>query len=117
VWPEYVLRLRPRDIVLMIDFRRYQASLNRLSVAVRERKAQTVVITDQWISPCAKGAQELVTVPIDSGTLWDSYVPAFALLEALLVPLAERNWKGTCTRIASWDSVREGMGDLPFGNT
>ncbi|MDG2404601.1 MAG: MurR/RpiR family transcriptional regulator [Paracoccaceae bacterium] len=106
VWPEYVLRLRPRDVVLMIDFRRYQASLKRLSTAVRKRKAQTIVITDQWISPCAKGAKELVTVPVDSGTLWDSYVPAFAMLEALLVPLAERNWDGTRARIASWDNFR-----------
>jgi DNA-binding MurR/RpiR family transcriptional regulator len=106
VWPEYVLRLRPRDVVLMIDFRRYQASLNRLSAAVRKRKAQTIVITDQWISPCAKGAKELVTVPVDSGTLWDSYVPAFSMLEALLVPLAEQNWDGTRARIASWDNFR-----------
>ena len=106
VWPEYVLRLRPRDVVLMIDFRRYQASLSRLSAAVRKRKAQTIVITDQWISPCAKGAKELVTVPVDSGTLWDSYVPAFSMLEALLVPLAEQNWDGTRARIASWDNFR-----------
>ena len=57
-------------------------------------------------SVIAKGAKELVTVPVDSGTLWDSYVPAFAMLEALLVPLTERNWDGTRARIASWDNFR-----------
>lgn len=106
-WPEYLLRLRPRDVVLMIDFRRYQASLARFSASVRAQKAQAIVITDQWISPAAKGATELVTVPIDSGTLWDSYVPAFALIEALLVPLAERDWDGTRARIAAWDGLRD----------
>ena len=87
-----VLRLRPRDIAVIFDFRRYQASLERLAASVRARKSQTIVITDPWISPAAKGATELVAAPIDSGTLWDSYVPAFALVEALLVRLAERNW-------------------------
>lgn len=107
LWPEYVLRLRPKDIVLVIDFRRYQANLERLSVQVRNAKAQTIVITDQWISPCAKGASELISVPIDSGTLWDSYVPAFALVEALLIPLAEMDWNATKARIAQWDSLRD----------
>lgn len=107
IWPDYLLRLRPKDIVLVIDFRRYQASLEQLSIQARNCKAQTIVITDQWISPCAKGASELISVPIDSGTLWDSYVPAFALVEALLIPLAEMDWKATKARIAQWDGLRD----------
>lgn len=106
IWPEYLLRLRPRDVVLIIDFRRYQPGLATLAEQARRRKAQTVVITDQWISPAAKGATELITVPIASGTLWDSYVPAFALVEALLVPLADRNWDATRARIEEWDALR-----------
>lgn len=106
-WPEYLLRLRPKDVLLVIDFRRYQESLARLAEKARACKAQTIVITDQWISPAAKGAAELVAVPIDSGTLWDSYLPAFALVEALLVPLAERDWNATRARIAAWDGLRD----------
>ena len=106
-WPEYLLRLRPRDIVLIIDFRRYQASMEHLSQRARGRKAQTIVITDQWITPAAKGAAELLSVPIDSGTLWDSCVPALALIEALLIPLAERDWEATKRRISKWDSLRD----------
>jgi len=107
LWPEYLLRLRPRDVLVIVDFRRYQASLARLSERARARKAQTIVITDQWISPAAKGARELVSVPVDSGTIWDSYIPAFALVEALLVPLAERNWPATEVRIKEWDNLRD----------
>lgn len=107
IWPDYLLRLRPKDIVLIIDFRRYQANLEKLSIQARSCKAQTIVITDQWISPCAKGASELISVPIDSGTLWDSYLPAFALVEALLVPLAEMDWDATKARIAQWDGLRD----------
>ncbi len=106
LWPQYLLQMRPLDVVLIIDFRRYQASLATLAQRVRAQKAQTIVITDQWISPAAKGASELISAPIESGTLWDSYVPAFGLIEALLVPLAERNWDHTRIRIEEWDRLR-----------
>ncbi|WP_263739491.1 MurR/RpiR family transcriptional regulator [Albidovulum litorale] len=105
-WPEYLLRMKPRDPVVLFDFRRYDAKLAEFAAVARSRKAQTIVITDPWISPAAKGATELVTVSIDSGTLWDSYVPAFALVEALLVPLAEKDWEATRTRIEAWDVLR-----------
>ena len=105
-WPDYLLRMRPRDVVVIFDFRRYDPKLARFATQARGRKAQTVVITDPWISPAAKGAAELVTIPIDSGTLWDSYVPAFTLVEALLVPLAERDWEATRARISAWDGLR-----------
>lgn len=106
IWPEYLLRMRPSDVVVIIDFRRYQASLAEFSTRIRSRKARTIVITDKWVSPTAQGAGELVSIPIDSGTLWDSYVPAFLLVEALLVPLAERNWDATESRIKAWDALR-----------
>lgn len=106
LWPEYLLRMRSRDVLLIIDFRRYQANLARLSAQARERKAQTIVITDKWISPAAKGATELISVPIHSGTVWDSYIPAFALIEAMLVSMAERDWDATKKRISDWDKLR-----------
>ncbi|GGB06663.1 MurR/RpiR family transcriptional regulator [Allosediminivita pacifica] len=107
LWPEYLLRMRSRDILLIIDFRRYQANLARFAAQARGRKAQTVVITDKWISPAAKGATELVSVPINSGTVWDSYVPAFVLIEAMLVAMAERDWDATKQRISDWDKLRD----------
>ncbi|WP_158971525.1 MurR/RpiR family transcriptional regulator [Chachezhania sediminis] len=106
-WPEYLMRMRARDVLLIIDFRRYQANLARLSAQARARKVQTVVITDQWITPAAKGATELISVPVASGTVWDSYLPAFALIEALLVPIADRDWKATMKRISEWDMLRD----------
>ena len=105
-WPDYLLRMRPKDVAVILDFRRYDPRLAAFAARVRERKAQTVVLTDTWISPAAKGASELVCVPTESGTLWDSYAAAFVLVEALLVPLAERDWKGTKTRIEAWDRLR-----------
>ncbi|KAE9629241.1 MurR/RpiR family transcriptional regulator [Parasedimentitalea maritima] len=113
VWPEYLLRMRPRDILLVVDFRRYQVSLAKLAKkAHRERHAQIVLMTDPWLSPVAKNASEVLTVPIDSGTLWDSYTGALALMEAIVTRVAENNWDQTKGRIEAWDASR-----IEFGET
>lgn len=112
VWPEYLLRMRARDVLFIVDFRRYQASLSTLAQkAIEARNVQVVLMTDQWFSPISGQASEVLAVPIDSGTLWDSYTGALALLEALLTRIAEENWDQTKTRIEEWDSVRLDFGE------
>lgn len=112
-WPEYLLRLRQRDVLVVFDFRRYQRNLAQLTQTARRRRTRIIVVTDSWVSPAARGATELISIPIDSGTLWDSYVPAMTLVEALLVPLAERDWAATRERIAAWDALRAERSELP----
>jgi len=112
VWPEYLLRMRPRDVLLVVDFRRYQASLAVLAKRAHgDRSAQIVLMTDQWLSPVAKTASEVLAVPIDSGTLWDSYTGALALMEAIVTRVAESNWDQTRARIESWDAIRFEFGE------
>ena len=107
VWPEYLLRMRPRDILLVADFRRYQKSLTPLAAnAQRNRNAQIILLTDKWMSPVAAHATEVVAVPIDNGTLWDCYTGAMALLEGIVTRVAESSWDKTKDRIEAWDANR-----------
>ena len=110
MWPEHVLRMRSRDVVFLVDFRRYQKNLATLAALASKRGAQVVLLTDKWISPIAKHAGEVLAVPIESGTAWDSYVGAVALIEAMITRIAEQDWEGTRERIEAWDSVRLGHG-------
>lgn len=113
VWPEYLLRMRPKDVLIIADFRRYQRNLHALSEkAANTRNVQIVLMTDKWLSPVSKYASEILAIPIDSGTLWDSYAGAMALLEAIVTRIAEANWNKTKGRIEMWDSMR-----LDFGET
>ncbi len=105
-WPEYLLRSKAGDVLFVIDFRRYQASLLHLARAAHERGARIVLMTDKWLSPIAKYAAEVLTVPIETGTLWDSYAPALAVTEALFTKIAEDNFEQTQHRIQTWDAVR-----------
>lgn len=112
VWPEYLLRMRTRDVVFVVDFRRYQKNLLTLTTkAVDLRKVQVVLMTDKWLSPISGQASEVLAVPIDSNTPWDSYTGALALLEALITRISDKNWDQTKTRIKEWDAARLDFGD------
>ena len=106
-WPEYLLRMKPGDIFFLADFRRYQPNLTKLAKqADNERKAQVILMTDKWLSPANRYASEVLAVPIDTGTIWDSYSAALAVTEALVTRVAEENWDNTKDRIEAWDSAR-----------
>jgi len=107
VWPEYLLRMNSRDILFLVDFRRYQKSLERLAMTgYEERMVRVVLMTDKWLSPIARHATEVLPVPIGSGTLWDTYTPALAVTEAIAARIAGDNWDRTKARIEAWDAVR-----------
>ena len=109
-WPEHVLRMRRKDVVVLFDFRRYQLSLARLAETIaKARGATIVVVTDKWMSPAARSADHIVALPIDAGTAWDTVAAAIVLVEALIVRVSETDWEATQKRIRDWDGVRFSM--------
>jgi DNA-binding MurR/RpiR family transcriptional regulator len=111
VWPEYLLRMRAKDVFLMVDFRRYQSTLEKLAVKAAGRGTQILLITDQWMSPISRHSNEVLAVPIQSGSAWDTYCAAVALIEAIIAWLGEENWAATEKRIGDWDALRLNHGD------
>jgi len=115
-WPQYLLQMKPRDVLFISDFRRYQANLQRLAQQAAEaRGAQVIVLTDKWLSPAAKYATEVIATPIESGTVWDSYCGALVMMEAIVTRIAESNWDKTRRRIEAWDMMRMDQIERPNG--
>ncbi len=107
IWPEYLLRMKPRDVLFVVDFRRYQPSLCELARRASEGQgARVFLMTDKWLSPVSKHASEIMATPIDSGTVWDSYSGALVLIEAMVTKIAEDTWDRTRERIEAWDAMR-----------
>lgn len=106
-WPEHILRMRKKDVVVLFDFRRYQPNLAGLAETIaRKRQATIILITDKWVSPIARHSAEIVALPIDAGTAWDTVAAANAFIEALIVKVSEVDWASTQERIRAWDEVR-----------
>lgn len=107
-WPEFLLQMRPKDLLVIVDFRRYQQSLARLAHRARsEKNAYVLLITDPWFSPVASNAKEVLALPVGIGTFWDCYAGAFAVIEAMFTHIAELNWEQTKQRMQSWDTSRQ----------
>lgn len=106
-WPEYLLRLRPGDVFYLVDFRRYQSNLAGLAEQVAARKGKVILMTDKWLSPATRHATEVLAVPIETGTVWDSYSAALTVTEALVTRVAEGSWETTRARIEAWDAARD----------
>lgn len=106
-WPDYLLRMTSRDAVVMVDFRRYETRLEELAERItEERKAQIILITDNWLSPIAERAKEVIALPIEVGTAWDTYLGAMAVIEALIAHVSEHDWDATQRRLSDWDKLR-----------
>ncbi|WP_095090621.1 MurR/RpiR family transcriptional regulator [Mesorhizobium sophorae] len=106
-WPEYILRMRQRDVLVLVDFRRYQRSLEEFAErASKHCGLKIVLITDSWMSPISKYASDILALNIESGTAFDSYIAAFSLVEALMTRVAEATWPQASQRITRWDSLR-----------
>ncbi len=107
-WPEYLLRMKSGDVLVAFDFRRYERGLEALAErAARDRKTQVVVMTDRWLSPINRTAAEVLAVPIETGTIWDSYAAALAITEALAARVASEDWDKVRSRITAWDAARD----------
>ena len=107
--PEYLLRMRRKDVVVFFDFRRYQRSLQALAeLILAERQATIILITDKWISPIARSSAHIVALPIEAGTAWDTVTAAVAFVEALIVKVSEADWAASHKRIRAWDRIRFG---------
>lgn len=106
-WPDAILQMRSKDVLVMIDFRRYQPGLQFLAQqAVSKRGVSVILITDKWVSPVSQHSSEVLAAPIESGTAWDSYVGVLMLVEAMVARVSEDDWEATKRRIEAWDRLR-----------
>lgn len=107
VWPEYILRMKARDVFVVFDFRRYQPRLEQLvRTASQASGIDVLLFTDKWMSPVSSEATEVIALSIDNGTAWDTYVGAMVTVDAMITHISERDWNSTSSRIRAWDALR-----------
>ena len=81
---EQLLEIGPRSVLLICDFRRYQANSVSLARAAKARGAAVLLLTDPWESPIAEFADRVLIAEVTSPSPYDSMVPGFALAETLI---------------------------------
>lgn len=87
----------PRDVLVVYDYRRYQADIVRFAEQASARGARVILFTDRWKSPIAQVAEVCLTVPIETSSPFDTMVTPLAQTEAVVAGLTAR--LGTTWRV------------------
>jgi DNA-binding MurR/RpiR family transcriptional regulator len=98
--------LRPADVVVVFDFRRYTDALRPRARAARQHGSKLVLVTDRWLSPVAEYATHVLTAEVRASGPSDTLVPALALVEALCEAVAESLGDAALKRLQRVDPVR-----------
>jgi DNA-binding MurR/RpiR family transcriptional regulator len=106
--------LRPRDVVVAIEHRRYERWLLDALERARDGGAEVVALTDSALSPVATAASASFTVAARGVGPFDSHVGTLALLDALAAGVAAKLQKTATTRLdaieGAWAAGNELVG-------
>jgi len=72
-----------RDVMVLFDYRGYEANTREIARWAQSRGARIVLFTDPWLSPITGLATHLLVTRCESVTPFDTLVPAVALAEAI----------------------------------
>lgn len=86
---EKIIDIDPKDFFFLIDFSPYSRSAKRLLQYAQERKAQIVLLADQFVSSLVRYAMEVSIVGVNGFSLFNSDISAQASLECLCARLTE----------------------------
>jgi DNA-binding MurR/RpiR family transcriptional regulator len=103
-----VAQLRPTDVVVTIDLRRYDRWVVGAARDAQARGAWCVALTDSLLSPLAALAERTLTVAAAGGGPFDSHVGTLALVNVLVAGVADRLRREATERLdraeAAWQA-------------
>jgi len=105
VWPQYLLDMDHRSVLILFDIRRYEGELMKLASLAQDREATIVLFTDQWGSPISRIATHVVNAMVEVPSSWDSTIAVNLIVEALIAEVQSRRWEKAKDRIADLEKM------------
>ena len=98
-WPPAMIEMRPGDVLLAFDIRRYENNVLQLVEMASEQGAEVILITDPWVSPAAAHARYRFSAQIEVPSAWDSTVAIQVLIETLMAAVQSLTREETALRM------------------
>lgn len=98
---DQMIDVRPGDLAILFDVRRYDDNLLELAAELARKRAHVVLITDEWLSPISRHAKQVLPCRTETGRTWDANGALLALVEALIARTTELGWPSASKRIAA----------------
>jgi DNA-binding MurR/RpiR family transcriptional regulator len=112
---QQLIDLRKGDILVVFDYRRYQADTIESARLVSGLGVNVVLFTDPWLSPASAFARQVVVSSVENVGPFDSLVGAMAVLEAIVAAVLARLGQRAESRMKSLERLRSGdvIGERP----
>jgi DNA-binding MurR/RpiR family transcriptional regulator len=105
-WRDRLIDMGKRDILVILDIRRYQESLVRFAEKADRRGVRIILLTDQWLSPIARFARYVVAGRTAVPSAWDSSAALFVVAETLIAEVTRRLEVESARRIGEMEDLR-----------
>lgn len=106
-WSDYLLDVRPADVVVVFDFRRYQRDVLDFARAAAAQQAEIILVTDLWYSPIAAISDIVVPCPVGIPSAFDSGVTGLAVVEIITAAVVDALGERAKERIATLETLRK----------
>lgn len=105
VWPQYLLDMDDRSVLVLFDIRRYESNLQKLASLASARGCKVVLFTDQWGSPVARTADYTFNGLVEAPSSWDSTIAILLIVEALIAEVQNARWDESKERIEELEAM------------
>ncbi|MBD0414386.1 MurR/RpiR family transcriptional regulator [Oryzicola mucosus] len=106
LWHDRLADIGKRDVLIVLDIRRYQDSLLRFSEKAHKRGATVVLFTDQWLSPIARFARHVIAGRTAVPSAWDSSATLMVVAETVIGSLTRKLGPEGARRIKEVEELR-----------
>jgi DNA-binding MurR/RpiR family transcriptional regulator len=96
---DQLIDVRPGDMAVLFDVRRYDDALLDTAAELARRKAHIVLITDEWVSPVSRHARNVLPCRTETGRTWDANGAVLVVVEALIARTTELSWSSASKRM------------------
>lgn len=98
---DQLIDVKAGDLAIIFDVRRYDQSLLEVATDLAARRAQIVLITDEWMSPVSRFARLVLPCRTEMGRTWDANGALFTLAEAIIARTTELGWASASKRMGT----------------
>ena len=105
-----LIQCGPDDVMLSLSFQPYSRDAVEAAAYFRERGGRVIAVTDSRASPIARGAANVLLVPVRGPLFFPSQAAVVATLETLLALVVSQGPRRVIERIAEIDRIRTTRG-------
>jgi DNA-binding MurR/RpiR family transcriptional regulator len=108
--PAELLDITRRDVLVVLDVRRYTPDVARIATTASRRGATVLLLTDVLMSPIASIAHVVLPTRVDAPSPYDTTVALLVVLEALATAVVSRLGEAGAARLRAWEAMADAAG-------